>query len=143
MKIALRVGLKSIAHSFPKHCPSFWKTLPVIFSNIADDFLFRCPSFSQAMGNVFSKAYCSLTGIFDSVFFFSLHLNCHISPVSVSNSNQTQLLSVGYSSKRPGILSSTRGSALSTRFFCGFDGKTARIVPSLVSSLRKTPVIAG
>ena len=53
MKKAWLISLKNIARSFAKRCPSFWKTLPIVFSNIADDFLFRCPSFSQAMGNVF------------------------------------------------------------------------------------------
>ena len=81
-------------------------------------------------------------GNFDNTLFLALQQTFHISPVSESNSNHTQPLSVGYSSKRPGFLSSASGSALSTRGFCGFDGTTAWMVPSLVSSRRKTPIFS-
>ena len=31
------------------HCPSFSKTLPIVFQNIAHDFFKRCPSFFIAL----------------------------------------------------------------------------------------------
>ena len=86
-------------------------------------------------------AFETNSGILENTLLLAFQLTFHMLPVSVSNNTHTQLLYVGYSSKRPGFLSSARGCALSTRFFFGFEGTMLWIVQSLVSSLRKTPVI--
>ncbi len=42
--------LKSVAHRFKKHCPCFWKTLPMFFYFVAHHFLKRWAMFLVITG---------------------------------------------------------------------------------------------